>query len=241
MLNQLEVRRLSHLRQQVVPQTTTSPVLTALTPRQVDNVAALGQVWGFLKYFHPVVAAGQRDWDADLLRQLPTVLACRSVAERSRVLSAWLTSLGAVPACQSCVTLPAQPVRLAADLAWAQDAKRFDAPLRQQLAFIAANRYQGIPYYVSTAPAGNPVFAHEEPYADQACPPQNLRYWQSAATGAWCSTSIPIRKPIGQLYCPTCCTLRRGRYAAALPSRGASVVYPSTRWARDVAGPLTGG
>ena len=108
-----------------VPQTTTSPVLTALTPRQVDNVAALGQVWGFLKYFHPAVAAGQRDWDADLLRQLPAVLACRSVAERSRVLSAWLTSLGAVPACQSCATLPAQPVRLAADLAWAQDTKRF--------------------------------------------------------------------------------------------------------------------
>jgi len=166
-----------------VVQAAASLSLTALTPRQVDNVAALGQIWGFLKYFHPAVAAGQRDWDADLVRQLPAVLACRSVAERSQVLGAWLTSLGTVPACRSCATLPAQPVRLAADLAWAQDAKRFDAPLRQQLAFIAANRYQGTPYYVSTAPAGNPAFAHEEPYADQACPSQSLRllavcrYW----------------------------------------------------------------
>ena len=52
----------------------TTSSLVILIPRQVDNLAALGQVWGFLKYFHPAVAAGQRDWDADFLRQVPAVL-----------------------------------------------------------------------------------------------------------------------------------------------------------------------
>lgn len=156
--------------------------LTTLRPREVDNIAALGQVWGFLKYFHPTVAAGQRDWDAEFLRQLPPVLACRSVAERSRLLSAWVTSLGVVPACFACATAPAAPVRLAPNLRWARDAQRFSAPLRQQLAFIEANRYQGVPYYV-TQKGSTTLFPHEEAYAEPTLPAQGLRllglcrYW----------------------------------------------------------------
>ncbi|WP_277235444.1 S41 family peptidase [Hymenobacter sp. YC55] len=158
-----------------------APIET-LTPRQVDNIAALGQVWGFLKYFHPAVASGQRDWDAELLRQLPAVLACRSVAARSRQLSAWITSLGPVPACSTCANPPTQPVRFAADLRWARNAKRFSAPLRQQLAFIEANRYQGTLYYV-TRTGSTTNFPHEEAYIEPALPAQGLRllglcrYW----------------------------------------------------------------
>jgi C-terminal processing protease CtpA/Prc len=173
--------------QVAAPVPATAAALAALpvtnqTPQQVAHLAAFGQVWGFLKYFHPAVATGQRDWDAEFLRQLPAVLACRSVAERSRLLSAWVTSLGPIPACTSCATLPTQPVRLTPDLRWAQDKQRFSGPLRQQLAFIAANRYQGPPYYV-TRLGSSTVFAHEEAYADQPCPTQSLRllgvcrYW----------------------------------------------------------------
>lgn len=165
------------------PAVAQAPLLLAtLTPQQVDNVAALGQVWGFLKYFHPAVAAGQRDWDAELLRQLPPVLACRSAAERSRLLSAWVTGLGPVPACPACAAPPAAPVRLAPDLRWARDPKRFSAPLRQQLAYIKANRYQGPPYYV-TRKGSSTVFPHEEAYAEPALPTPGLRllglcrYW----------------------------------------------------------------
>ncbi|MBJ6146176.1 S41 family peptidase [Hymenobacter sp. BT559] len=159
------------------------PVVAALTPQQADNVAALGQVWGLLKYFHPAVAAGQHDWDAEFLGQLPAMLACRATAERSRMLSAWVSSLGPVPVCPACAAPPPVPVGLAPDLRWSQDHHRFSAALRQQLAFIVANRYQGTPYYVSAAEAGNPVFAHEEAYAAPACPPPGLRllaicrYW----------------------------------------------------------------
>lgn len=179
------------LRAQSGPATVIIPVaqppvatnqLTRLTSRQVKNIAALGQVWGFLKYFHPAVAAGQRDWDAELLGQLPLVLACRSEAERSRLLSAWVTGLGPVPPCPTCAEPPGRPVHLAPDLRWTRDAKRFSAPLRQQLAFIEANRYQGAPYYV-TQQGASTIFPHEEAYADQACPALGLRllalcrYW----------------------------------------------------------------
>ena len=154
---------------------TTALPAAELTLQQVDHVAAFGQVWGLLKYFHPAVAAGQRDWDAEFTRQLPAVLACRSVAARSQLLSAWVSSLGAVPTCGTCATPPPRPVGLAPDLRWSQDRHRFSAALRQQLAVVVANRYQGTSYYVSVADAGNPVFAHEEAYAASACPPLGLR------------------------------------------------------------------
>jgi C-terminal processing protease CtpA/Prc len=158
------------------------PQPPSLTPQQVDNVTALGQVWGLLKYFHPAVAGGQRDWDAEFLRQLPAVLACQSGEQRSRLLSAWVTGLGAVPAAPASPALPAKPVRLATDLRWAQNKRRFSAPLRQQLAFMVANRYQGAPYYV-TQLGSTTLFPHEEAYAEPALPALGLRllglcrYW----------------------------------------------------------------
>jgi hypothetical protein len=47
----------------------------ALGPVQIENLVTLGKVWGFLKYHHPVVMAGQRHWDYELFRIVPAVLA----------------------------------------------------------------------------------------------------------------------------------------------------------------------
>ena len=173
---------------QAAPPATPSPAAaafepTTLTAQQTDNVAALAQVWGLLKYYHPAVAAGQLNWDADFLRLLPLVLASRSVAERSTVLSTWLTALGPVAKCISCAEPPPYPVRVKPDVSWAANAQRFSPALQQQLAFLHANPYQGPPYYVSTGNALSPAFPHEEAYADQACPSRDLRllalvrYW----------------------------------------------------------------
>ncbi len=49
--------------------------VTQLSSAQVANLAILGKVWGFLKYHHPQIVAGQRHWDYDLFRVLPKVLA----------------------------------------------------------------------------------------------------------------------------------------------------------------------
>jgi C-terminal processing protease CtpA/Prc len=172
----------SHLPAQPAVPPVPAAVPDALTARQADHVAALGQVWGLLKYHHPAVAAGQRDWDAEFRRQLPRVLACRSVAARSRLLSAWVASLGPVPPCATCAAPPTGEVRLAPNLRWAENKHRFSAELRRQLADIQANRYQGTPYYVGQL-GSSTLFLHEEAYADQPCPPADLRllglcrYW----------------------------------------------------------------
>ncbi|UPL48890.1 hypothetical protein [Hymenobacter sublimis] len=61
--------------------------LSSLNKQQLENLAVLGRVWGFVKYYHPAVAAGEHNLDAALFRVLPQVLASSSTAARSQLLS----------------------------------------------------------------------------------------------------------------------------------------------------------
>src|SRR5678816_1040640 len=56
---------------------------TAQTTPEIDRLAALGKVWGFLKYYHPFVAAGSIDWDSVVVATVPKVRAARTSAEFS--------------------------------------------------------------------------------------------------------------------------------------------------------------
>lgn len=156
--------------------------LDNLSPQQLDNLAVLGRVWGFVKYYHPAVARGDYNWDAELVRVLPNVLAAKDQPARSAVLSTWLTGLGPVPACRSC--REPDSTRLQPDLAWLGDKTQLGPALSQQLIYLRRNRSQGPHYYVRPAtPVNNPLFLHEEAYASPATPDDGLRllalfrYW----------------------------------------------------------------
>jgi C-terminal processing protease CtpA/Prc len=153
-----------------------------LSQQQIDNLAVLGRVWGFVKYYHPAVARGDYNLDAELVRVLPKVLAAKDLQARSEVLGAWVTSLGPVPICRSCRE-PDSP-RLQPDLAWLTDQSQLGPALSQQLVQLRQNRSQGSHYYVFPAPGtGNPIFRHEEAYASPETPDAGLRlvalfrYW----------------------------------------------------------------
>jgi C-terminal processing protease CtpA/Prc len=159
-------------------------VLANLSKQQIDNLAVLGRVWGFVKYYHPAVARGDYNLDAELLRVLPKALASKNLKARSEVLSAWVTSLGKVPACRTCREPAPSSVRLQPDLAWLTDQNQLSPALSQQLAYLRQNRNQGPHYYIGAAQnVGNPLFQHEEPYATQEAPDAGLRlvalfrYW----------------------------------------------------------------
>jgi C-terminal processing protease CtpA/Prc len=153
-----------------------------LSKQQIDNLAVLGRVWGFVKYYHPAVARGDYNLDAELVRVLPKVLASRDLKARSEALSAWVTSLGPVPACRSC--REPDSTRLQPDLAWLTNKNQLAPALSQQLVYLRQNRSQGAHYYVRPTPGtGNPLFLHEEAYASPATPDDGLRllalfrYW----------------------------------------------------------------
>ena len=140
--------------------------LNALTPVQIENLATLGRVWGFLKYHDPVITAGKRRWDYDLFRIMPSVLTAPGRAASNAVLVKWIDSFPTVNACTDCLSLDSEGLKVKPDVAWIGDTETLGVPLSQRLQSIYRNRARNQQYYVSLAPiVGNPVFRHESAYA----------------------------------------------------------------------------
>ena len=112
----------------------------AFTPRQIDALAALAKVWGFLKVHHPEVAAGKHDWDAELLRMLPVMLTAPDVAARNAALADWIARLGVPDRCEPCAR-EATEVQLAAPVGWIHDADSWGEGLSGQLQQIHRYRF----------------------------------------------------------------------------------------------------
>ncbi len=135
-----------------------------------------GRVWGFLKYHHPQVAAGELHWDYELLRRLPDILEARDKDSRNQILSKWIDSLGLPQRCNPCANAPKNP-HLLPDLAWISDSSQLGLALAQQLQQVYTNRFAGAEhFYVDQAPmVGNPVFARELAYPSDHVPEAGLR------------------------------------------------------------------
>jgi len=139
--------------------------LNELSSVQTANMAALGKVWGFLKYHHPLIAAGQRHWDYDLFRVLPKILAAADRPAANRVLLDWIAALGPVATCEHCASLDEKDLALRPDLGWLSEEKLLGPELSKTLLSIYTNRLPGKQFYVSAAGADNPSFDRELPYS----------------------------------------------------------------------------
>lgn len=146
--------------------------LSELTAVQTANLATLGKVWGYLKYHHPAVTAGERHWDYDLFRVLPQVLAAADRAEANAAMLAWIDALGPVEPCEACASLDETGVYMKPDLDWLRDEALLGKELSDALQKIHASRPAGHgQFFLTMAPGvGNPVFQDEPAYADLAFP-----------------------------------------------------------------------
>jgi C-terminal processing protease CtpA/Prc len=150
--------------------------IDSLTPVQTANLAILGKVWGFLKYHHPRVAAGELHWDYELFRVLPRVLAAADTAGAQRAILEWGKALGEVPECNPCASLP-ENLALRPDIDWIRDRTSLGEPLSAFLENVHRNRpAQGVHAYVRPVMGvGNPEFRREKAYADPALPDAGRR------------------------------------------------------------------
>jgi len=141
--------------------------LSELTPVQIENLALLGKVWGFLKYYHPQVTAGKLHWDYELFRILPAVLAAPDRVSVREVLLKWIDGLGPVEACKHCEALNLVDLELRPDLDWIGDQVLLGSELSKALLSIQQNRANTDQFYVSLVPGVlNPVFEHELSYGN---------------------------------------------------------------------------
>lgn len=140
--------------------------LDGLTKVQIENLARLGKVWGFLKYHHPQVTSGQHHWDYNLFRVLPTILAARDRAAANAALLEWITGLGTAAPCKFCAKLDEGDLHLRPELNWISDKALLGADLSETLRSIHADRLATkTQFYVSKVPGvGNPSFDHEPAY-----------------------------------------------------------------------------
>lgn len=60
---------------------------------RIERLAALGRLWGTLKYFHPYLAYKEIDWDAALLETIPRVNAARTPEEYAQAVNHMLSFL----------------------------------------------------------------------------------------------------------------------------------------------------
>jgi len=140
----------------------------------IDKLVLLGKVWGFLKYHHPAIASGNHNWDYELFRVLPKLLATHDSATRDNVLSQWITNLGEVALCPQCKPTAIDAV-LKPDHRW-MNKFELSSTLKDQLNFIYTNRTQGEHYYISNDNGvGNPDFMHENAYKAMQYPDAGFR------------------------------------------------------------------
>jgi hypothetical protein len=159
--------------------------ISDLTKTQIENLALLGKVWGFLKYHHPSVVAGERHWDYELFRVAPKILAAETRATARTALNEWIRGLGNIPACTNCIA-PASgsSVQQASPVAWINQESELGSDLSNTLSRIYRSRSPQPHFYVSTTQyTGNPYFDHEPSYLNIRFPDAGYqllalyRYW----------------------------------------------------------------
>jgi C-terminal processing protease CtpA/Prc len=151
-----------------------------------QKLAATAKIWGFLKYYHPNVADGSKNWDDQLFQILPKVEEAKSEEAFSLVIENWITSLGEIKAYKpEKSSSKVEYFDKNFDLSWINKNELFSKTLSKKLKFIEENRIQGKQYYVDFARKGGmPLqFTNEVKYTDFKWTDKNLRllalfrYW----------------------------------------------------------------
>ena len=140
---------------------------------QTTKLTALGRVWGLLKYFHPDVARGPIDWDAELVRTIPRINAAQTKAELNDGLMRLIAAPGPLPRLAAGVRID----RLEEDpaFAWLDDPRLFSATTIETLKIVRNSDPPPSNRYVKPATVPNPDFSGETAYESPAFPSLEMR------------------------------------------------------------------
>ena len=152
---------------------------------QISNLEALGKIWGFLKYHHPAIAKGDYNWDFELFRMTPKILAVKTLKERNELLSKWIVTLGSFEKGKAIRPAKAQ-LKYELNFDWFKSSK-FNPELISQLSAVQNAERTAENYYVKMYDAETPVaiFKNEGDYSSFKYPDAGYRllglfkFWNS--------------------------------------------------------------
>ncbi|MEG1411145.1 MAG: S41 family peptidase [Terrisporobacter sp.] len=98
-----------------------------LSKNQVENLEKLCKVWGLAKYYHPKVISGDVNWDYELFRVMPDVLAAKNSNDTDKILYEWIDKLGEIK--ENPKEDKDKEVILERDVDWISDEKYIDKKL----------------------------------------------------------------------------------------------------------------
>lgn len=153
-----------------------------------QNIVTFCKVWGFLKYHHPLIANGSRDWDKEFLTHVLNVSELKNKQEINGFYLNWIESLGKIIPCKKCIDSLPEYIKTNHNINWITDTSLFTSPVISQLNNILKNRNQGKNYYTPVKRvlffnAVSPNYSTEKAYNDSTFPSPALRlltlsrYW----------------------------------------------------------------
>ncbi len=150
---------------------------------ETEKIASLCRIWGFLKYYHPVVARSSNNWDQDFTTLYKATDSINTKEELESHFLQWINSLGDVNA------FHAQPAdydtscNFNTTLSWLADSTLLPE-LATALNNIVVHRATGKKVYVKPQPNNGPAeFTNEKTYRDMKDPEKDYRllalarYW----------------------------------------------------------------
>jgi C-terminal processing protease CtpA/Prc len=154
-----------------------------LTSEKTEDLAVLCKVWGFLKYYHPVVATGKYNWDKTLIQLIPKVLEAENADKRNAILLNLIDTLGKFEINNRQDTLIKGEIKMLPDLGWITKSN-LGGPLSNKLLKIKNSSRTEKNYHVNLIEGPyNSDFKTERHYVDMKFPKREyrllclFRYW----------------------------------------------------------------
>ncbi len=139
--------------------------INAMSSSQTNNLALLGKIWGFLKYHHAKVAAGDFNWDFELFRIMPKVLNALDSLSIDKIFTDWVESLGTIPSGNIGFCQLDSNIKLNPDYSW-MESDKLSLMLKDKLKHIKSKSNLEDNYYVKVwEDSAPPDFTHEDEYA----------------------------------------------------------------------------
>lgn len=152
--------------------------------QNIENLFLLGKIWGFLKYYHPNVAAGKFNWDKELFNILPELLKTSNNIDRNDLFCSWVQKFGILSMDSNFTAFDSSIVKDYPNVNWIKDTTILGKQLSDKLLKVYYAKRKNYNYYISLdQEIGCPEFTNEAYYFNISYPDIGFqllalyRYW----------------------------------------------------------------
>jgi C-terminal processing protease CtpA/Prc len=119
--------------------------------QKLDSTASIQnfiKVWGFLKYYHPLIATGTIDWDSVFVNHVQKVINAKNRSEFNSEILSIINSVGKPSKVESSKLPDSLFVMNKAPINWINDSKIFDNKIKSELRYIYENKNKHTNRYI---------------------------------------------------------------------------------------------